>query len=68
MDGDVESLQARYMPLEPARADTSAAVGRRAARAKPYGRYSVTAMEIEASLPDAVGAYVDWLVHRAAGR
>ena len=65
MDGDVESLQARYMPLEPERADASQPSVVALPVPKPYGRYSITAMEIEASLPDAVGAYVDWLVHRS---
>jgi ATP-dependent helicase/nuclease subunit A len=32
---------------------------------RPYGQRNIAAREIEASLPDAVGAYVDWLVHES---
>jgi ATP-dependent exoDNAse (exonuclease V) beta subunit len=66
MDGDAESLQARYVALEPARADHAqqpAVVALPVPR--PYGQRFVSAREIEASLPDAVGAYVDWLVRES---
>ena len=63
MDGDAEALQARYMPLEPSRADTAQPSVVALPVPKPYGRYSVAAMEIEKSLPAAVGAYVEWLVN-----
>ena len=63
MDGDAEALQARYMPLEPSREDYP---GQPAVVAlpvpRPYGQRYVAAREIEASLPDAVGAYAHWLV------
>ena len=62
MDGDVEGLQARYMPLEPSRPDTAQPSVVALPVPRPYGRYSVAAMEIEKSLPAAVGAYVEWLV------
>ena len=62
MDGDVEGLQARYMPLEPSRTDTSQPSVVALPVPRPYGRYSVAAMEIEKSLPSAIGAYVEWLV------
>ena len=32
---------------------------------RPYGRRNVSAMAIEQSLPDAVGAFIDWLVHES---
>jgi len=62
MDGDVEGLQARYMPLEPSRPDTAQPSVVALPVPRPYGRYSVAAMEIEKSLPAAIGAYVEWLV------
>jgi ATP-dependent helicase/nuclease subunit A len=63
MDGDVEGLQAHYMPLEPSRPDTAQPSVVALPVPRPYGRYSVAAMEIEKSLPSAIGAYVDWLVN-----
>jgi ATP-dependent exoDNAse (exonuclease V) beta subunit len=64
MDGDADALQARYMPLEPSREphpDQPSVVALPVPR--PYGARFISAREIEASLPDAVGAYVEWLVH-----
>ena len=63
MDGDEEGLQARYMPLEQARPDTTQPSVIALPVPRPYGRYAVAAMEIERSLPSAIGAYVDWLVN-----
>jgi ATP-dependent exoDNAse (exonuclease V) beta subunit len=66
MDGDPEGLQAHYMALEPSRPDHP---GQPAVVAlpvpRPYGQRYVAAREIEASLPAAVGAYVDWLINRS---
>jgi ATP-dependent exoDNAse (exonuclease V) beta subunit len=66
MDGDVEGRQASYVPLEHARDDHP---GQPAIVAlpvpKPYGYRYVAAREIEQSLPDAVGAYIDWLVRQS---
>jgi len=63
MDGDADSLQAHYMPLERSRPETTQPSVVALPVPKPYGRYSVAAMEIEKSLPEAVGAYVEWLVN-----
>ena len=67
MDGDREALQAQYMALEPSRADhpgqPSVVV---LPVPRPYGVRYLAAREIEASLPDAIGAYVDWLI-RSSG-
>jgi ATP-dependent exoDNAse (exonuclease V) beta subunit len=63
MDGDADGLQARYTPLAPSRSDTEQPSVVALPVPKPYGRYSVAAMEIEKSLPKAVGAYVEWLVN-----
>ena len=65
MDGDVEGLQAHYMPLEQSRPDTAQPSVVALPVPRPYGRYSVAAMEIEKSLPSAIGAYVDWLVNHS---
>ena len=65
MDGDAESMQAHYVSLEPSRSDTPQPSVVALPVPRPYGRYSVSAMEIEKSLPSAVGAYVDWLVKRS---
>jgi ATP-dependent exoDNAse (exonuclease V) beta subunit len=66
MDGDAEGLQASYVPLEPDREDApdqpSVVV---LPVPEPYGPRAVTAKKIEESLPDAVGAYVDWLVRQS---
>jgi ATP-dependent exoDNAse (exonuclease V) beta subunit len=63
MDGDPEALQAEYVQLEPARSD---APGQPSVVAlpvpRPYAQRYVAARAIEASLPDAVGAFVAWLV------
>jgi ATP-dependent exoDNAse (exonuclease V) beta subunit len=66
MDGDVETLQARYMPLEPARGDHAGQPSVVVLPVpRPYGPRFVAARQIEESLPDAVGAYIDWLVHHS---
>jgi len=65
MDGDADGLQAHYVPLEGSREDTTQPSVVALPVPKPYGRYSVAAMEIDKSLPKAVGAYVEWLVNRS---
>jgi len=65
MDGDAESMQAHYVPLEASRPDTPQPSVVVLPVPRPYGRYSVSAMEIEKSLPSAVGAYVEWLINRS---
>ena len=66
MDGDVEGLQARYMALEASRADHPGQPSVVALPVpRPYGQKYIAAREIEASLPDAAGAYVEWLVHQS---
>jgi ATP-dependent exoDNAse (exonuclease V) beta subunit len=66
MDGDPEALQARYVALEPARPEDPAQPSVVALPVpRPYGQRFISAREIEASLPDAVGAYVQWLVEKS---
>ncbi len=63
MDGDAGRQQAHYVPLEADRGD----VGEQPAVValpvpEPYGIQYVSGARIEQSLPDAVGAFVHWLV------
>lgn len=63
MSGDRECGQARYVPLEehtPACDDQPAIVVLPAPR--PYGYQRVSKEKINACLPDAMGAYIEWLV------
>jgi ATP-dependent exoDNAse (exonuclease V) beta subunit len=66
MDGDPEALQAHYVPLEQVRADDvdqpSVVV---LPVPEPYAQRFIAARQIERSLPDAVGAYVEWLVNQS---
>ena len=61
-----EGTQAQYMPLEQARADfpeqPSVVV---LPVPEPYAQRFVAARQIEKSLPDAIGAYVEWLVRKS---
>ena len=63
MTGDAFTLQADYVPLDRYRPDIP---GQPAVVAlpvpEPYGTRNMSAMKIEMSLPDAVGAFVDWLI------
>jgi len=67
MTGDAATLQASYVPLSPYR---SALPGRPAVVAlpvpEPYGIRNLSAIKIEQSLPDAVGAFVDWLLNESS--
>jgi ATP-dependent exoDNAse (exonuclease V) beta subunit len=66
MDGDRDTHQARYVSLEPDREnhlDQPSVVVLPVP--KPYGQRFIAAREIERCLPDAVGAYVDWLVNKS---
>jgi ATP-dependent exoDNAse (exonuclease V) beta subunit len=63
MNGDPRALQAPYVPLEEARADHPGQPSVVALPVpEPYAQRFITARQIERSLPDAVGAYVDWLL------
>jgi ATP-dependent exoDNAse (exonuclease V) beta subunit len=69
MTGDAETLQARYVPLAQHR---PAIDGQPAVVAlpvpEPYGKRNISAAAIERSLPDAVGAFVAWLVNGSGWR
>jgi ATP-dependent helicase/nuclease subunit A len=63
MTGDAFTLQADYVPLTPVRDEIAhqAAVVALPVPA-PYGTRNISAVAIEQSLPDAVGAFVEWIV------
>jgi ATP-dependent helicase/nuclease subunit A len=66
MDGDVEARQASYVPLERSRADHAGQPSLVVLPVpEPYSHRFIAARAIEQSLPDAVGAYVEWLVTRS---
>ncbi|MBI4476055.1 MAG: UvrD-helicase domain-containing protein, partial [Acidobacteria bacterium] len=63
MTGDRRTLQADYVPLDrfrPTHPDQPSVVVLPVP--EPYGRLNVAMSAIEASLPDAVGAFIHWLV------
>jgi len=64
MTGSADGSQAAYVPLEPVRDDVAEQPSVIALPVpRPYGRYGrIYQYAIEASLPDAVGAFVEWLV------
>ncbi|HET7695432.1 MAG TPA: UvrD-helicase domain-containing protein [Vicinamibacterales bacterium] len=62
MTGDAFTLQAHYVPLDryrPGHKGQPAVVALPVP--EPYGTRNMSALKIEASLPDAVGAFVEWL-------
>jgi ATP-dependent exoDNAse (exonuclease V) beta subunit len=67
MTGDPFTLlQADYVALSPFRPATKGQPSVIALPVpKPYGTRNVSAIAIEASLPDAAGAFIDWLVHES---
>ncbi len=69
MTGDADTLQADYVPLTPSRgpiADQPSVIALPVP--EPYGRRNIAAASIERSLPDAVGAFIDWLVTQSGWR
>jgi ATP-dependent exoDNAse (exonuclease V) beta subunit len=63
MTGDRATLQADYVGLSPHRADTAEQPAVVALPVpEPYGQRRVAGYAIEKSLPDAVGAFVHWLL------
>ena len=66
MTGDRDALQADYVPLRPFRSDTTnqpSVVVLPVPR--PYGVRRISNVEIEKSLPDAVGGYLHWLINES---
>jgi ATP-dependent exoDNAse (exonuclease V) beta subunit len=67
MQGSADGSQAEYVALRPFRGEPE---GRPTVIAlpvpRPYTHYGkIAAYQIDESLPDAVGAFVDWLVHES---
>jgi ATP-dependent exoDNAse (exonuclease V) beta subunit len=66
MTGDGDTLQADYVELLPKRPDLPGQPSLVALPVpEPYGTRRIAAGKIEESLPDAVGAFVDWLVNES---
>jgi ATP-dependent exoDNAse (exonuclease V) beta subunit len=66
MTGDAATLQANYVPLSPHRPALEARPAVIALPVpEPYGIRNMSAVKIEQSLPDAVGAFVDWAIHES---
>ena len=66
MTGDPDMLQAEYVPLEPFRSDSQEQPSVVALPVpEPYGYRRIANTAIEKSLPDAVGAFIDWAVNES---
>ncbi|HET9536532.1 MAG TPA: UvrD-helicase domain-containing protein, partial [Mesorhizobium sp.] len=66
MTGDPDMLQAEYVPLEPFRSDSQEQPSVVVLPVpEPYGYRRIANTAIEKSLPDAVGAFIDWLVNES---
>jgi ATP-dependent exoDNAse (exonuclease V) beta subunit len=69
MTGDAATLQAAYVPLTPNRDAIRAQPAVVALPVpEPYGAKNISAIAIEKSLPDAVGAFVSWIVNESGWR
>ena len=69
MTGDPFTLQAEYVPLTPFRGDTKNQPAVLALPVpEPYGTRNISAVAIEKSLPDATGAFIDWLLSSSGWR
>ncbi len=66
---DDAALQSGYVPLAPDRRERPGQPSVVALPVpRPYGRWGLTKTAIEASLPDAVGAFVRWLIEESGWR
>ena len=66
MTGDVGSLQAEYSPLTPYRVEETDQPSVVALSVpKPYGKKRLSAGEVLKSQPDAVGAFIQWLIEES---
>ena len=66
MTGDPDGLQADYVPLEPFRRDFERQPSIVVLPVpEPYGYRRLSNAAIEKSLPDAVGAFIDWLINES---
>lgn len=61
-----QTLQAGYVPLSPYRVEAASQPTVIALPVpEPYGKRDIAAYAIDRSLPDAVGAFVDWLIRES---
>ena len=66
MTGDPDTMQASYVPLARSRDDLPGQPSLVALPVpEPYGKRNISGMAIDQSLPDAVGAFVHWLLHES---
>jgi ATP-dependent exoDNAse (exonuclease V) beta subunit len=66
MTGDPDTMQASYVPLARSRDDLPGQPSLIALPVpKPYGKRNISGAAIDESLPDAVGAFVSWLIHKS---
>ncbi|GIW40287.1 MAG: hypothetical protein KatS3mg076_0864 [Candidatus Binatia bacterium] len=69
MQESAEALQPGYVPLAPFRKEHRGQPTLVALPVpRPYGKWKISKEAIEASLPDAVGAFVHWLVEKSGWR
>ena len=69
MTGDRDTMQASYVPLARSRDDIPGQPSLVALPVpEPYGKRNISGIAIDASLPDAVGAFVHWLIHESGWR
>src|SRR5688572_17812969 len=66
MTGDLDTMQASYVPLARSRDDLPGQPSLVALPVpRPYGKRNISGMAIDQSLPDAAGAFVHWLLHES---
>src|SRR5688572_15024 len=66
MTGDADTMQASYVPLARSRDDLPGQPSLIALPVpRPYGKRNISGIKIDESLPDAVGAFVHWLIHES---
>jgi ATP-dependent helicase/nuclease subunit A len=69
MTGNHETMQASYVKLTPSRDDLPGQPSLIALPVpKPYGKRNISGIAIDESLPDAVGAFVHWLIEESGWR
>jgi ATP-dependent exoDNAse (exonuclease V) beta subunit len=66
MTGNPDTMQASYVPLARSRDDLPGQPSLIALPVpRPYGKRNISGIAIDESLPDAVGAFVHWLIHES---
>jgi ATP-dependent exoDNAse (exonuclease V) beta subunit len=65
MRQDPQTLQAGYVAMTPHRPASAQPSVVALPVPRPYGKRNLSGVAIEQSLPDAVGAFIDWLIHES---